>query len=142
MIMWLPGSRGALVRRADAKEVMRITVESPGAITVLIHRLPVWDGLSGQNSCQGFFDLIKGGGICEKPFQRLFCPAKDSTDRCLSFERRAHLLNKRLHRIGYWTHVSRSLAFEYRLDDGKTRGPERLAFLRSTTENLFLLGPG
>jgi hypothetical protein len=108
--MGLPAGGGALVGRANAEEVIWIGVEPPGPVALLIDRLSVWDRLSGHDTSQRFLDLIKGPGICQKPFQGLLGPAKESTDRCLGFECRAHLGNKFFHRIGYLIHGSRSLA--------------------------------
>jgi hypothetical protein len=111
MIMRLPAGRRALVSGANAEEMVWIRIESPGAITFLIDRLPVRDGLAGQNTRQGFFDLIKGTGVCQEPFQGLLGPAKESTDRCLGFERGARFRNKVLHGIGGLTHNSPSVFF-------------------------------
>ena len=46
MIVRLPAGGGALVRRADTEEMIRIRVQPPRTITILIHRLAVGYRLS------------------------------------------------------------------------------------------------
>ena len=108
MIMRLAAGGGALMRRADAEEVVRIAVESPGAVAVLIHWLAVGDAFSGQHPRQRVFDVIERSGVGEKPFQRFFCPLKDSPNRGLGFECGAGLGDKFFNRIVCLIHNSGS----------------------------------
>ena len=91
MVVGLAARGRALMRRADAKKVLRIGIKAPGAVTVLIHRLAVGDALSRQHPRQRFFHVIERRGVGEKAFQRLFGSLEDSTDGGFGFERRTSL---------------------------------------------------